>query len=376
MLTHPPSADTLRLFLCGDVMTGRGIDQVLPHSCDPTLHEPWITDARHYRQMAEEANGPIPAPVDYAYVWGDTLAWLQRFGPDRRIINLETAVTCNHQWWRGKGVHYRMHPENTELLKAAEIDACALANNHVLDWGNKGLTDTLDALHRAGVPTAGAGESLTAAQAPVLLPATGKGRVILLAMGSGSSGVPAEWAAGLDQSGIWRIDEGTDRAVAAVAEQVEGIKGPSDVVVASIHWGGNWGYAVPVEQRRFARSLIDDAGVDLIHGHSSHHPKGMEVYRDRLVLYGCGDFLNDYEGIPGEEDYRPELTLMYFPELARDSGRLTGLGMRPVRIRRFRATDANAEEARWLLDRLNREGETLGTRFTLDDDRTIRLTLS
>ncbi|HKL76878.1 MAG TPA: CapA family protein, partial [Gammaproteobacteria bacterium] len=236
-----------------------------------------------------------------------------------------------------------------------------------------GLDDTLAALEGAGVASVGAGETLPAAQAPVVFDHGPQGRLICFAMGSGSSGIPAEWAAEIDRAGVWRMDEAAERAVAAVAEQVAAIKQDGDVVMASVHWGGNWGYAIPEAQRRFAHGLIDHAGVDLIHGHSSHHPKGLEVYRDRLVLYGCGDFLNDYEGIGGEAAYRPELTLMYFPELAAGSGRLTGLALRPMRVRRFRLQDADEGEARWLLERMNREGEGLGTAFTRAPDGTFHL---
>jgi poly-gamma-glutamate synthesis protein (capsule biosynthesis protein) len=368
-----PDPDTIRLFLCGDVMLGRGIDQVLPHSCDPTLHEPWVTDARHYRGLAEDVAGPIPAPVGFDYVWGDALARLHAYRPDRRLINLETAISCSERWWRGKGVHYRMHPRNTPVLTAAGIDCCALANNHVLDWGYPGLVETLGALQGIGVASAGAGENLADAQAPAVLPAGAKGRVVVFAMGSGSSGIPADWAAEMERAGVWRIAEAADRAVDAVAEQVAAIKGPRDVVVASVHMGANWGYAVPAEQRRFARGLIERAGVDLVHGHSSHHPKGMEVHRGRLILYGCGDFLNDYEGIGGEAAYRPELTPMVFADVDAASGELSGLALRPMRIRGLRVNDADGEEARWLLATLNREGEALGTAFALDSDGAIRL---
>ena len=75
-------------------------------------------------------------------------------------------------------------------------------------------------------------------------------------------------------------------------------------MVASVHWGSNWGYDIPREQTVFAHRLIDEAGVDIIHGHSSHHVRAIEVYKDRLILYGCGDFLNDYEGISGYEEFR------------------------------------------------------------------------
>ena len=84
---------SLRLFLCGDVMTGRGIDQVLPHPVDPVLYESCIGDAREYVDLAERANGPIPRPVRFDYIWGDALDELQRVGVDLKIVNLETTIT-------------------------------------------------------------------------------------------------------------------------------------------------------------------------------------------------------------------------------------------------------------------------------------------
>jgi poly-gamma-glutamate synthesis protein (capsule biosynthesis protein) len=123
------------VFLSGDVMTGRGIDQVLPHPGNPVLHEPSARDARDYVQLAELRNGPIPQPVDYSYVWGDSLEELQRSEADVRIINLETSITCSEDCWLDKEIHYRMHPRNVGCLTAAGINCCSLANNHVLDWG-------------------------------------------------------------------------------------------------------------------------------------------------------------------------------------------------------------------------------------------------
>ena len=106
-LTQIPQADSIRLFLCGDVMTGRGIDQVLPHPNDPRLHEPYIGEARSYVELAERVNGAIPWPVEFDYIWGDALAELDRAGVDLRIINLETSVTSSEDYWRDKEIHYR-----------------------------------------------------------------------------------------------------------------------------------------------------------------------------------------------------------------------------------------------------------------------------
>ena len=99
-----------------------------------------------------------------------------------------------------------------------------------------------------------------------------------------------------------------------------------------MHWGPNWGYEIPDEQRSFAHLLIDRADVSIIHGHSSHHPKAIEVYRNRLILYGCGDFLNDYEGINGYEEFRDDLVLMYFADVE-PGGTLAALEIVPLQIR-------------------------------------------
>jgi len=145
------------------------------------------------------------------------------------------------------------------------------------------------------------------------------------------------------------------------------------VVVASIHWGGNWGYAVPEAHQAFARGLVDQCGVDVVHGHSSHHPLGIEVYRERPILYGCGDFLNDYEGIAGYEAYRSDLRLMYFLTLDPSSGKLVRLAMRPMQMRRFRLNRASAEDTRWLQERLDREGRRFGSRVEAEADGALAL---
>jgi len=176
------------LFLCGDVMTGRGIDQILPHPCDPRLHEPYARSARDYVALAERAHGAIPEPVAFEYVWGDALAELDRVRPDARIVNLETAVTTSEAFWPDKGIHYRMHPRHVPCLTTAGIDCCVLANNHVLDWGYPGLHETLAALVGAGLAVAGAGRDLEEAQAPAVLPTSGSGSVLVFASGCESSG--------------------------------------------------------------------------------------------------------------------------------------------------------------------------------------------
>jgi len=354
------------LFLCGDVMTGRGIDHVLAHASDPRLAEPYVKDAAEYVALAEAANGPIPRPMRDADVWGDALAELAHVSPRATIANLETSITSSAAFWPGKGIHYRMHPANVGCLTAARLDVVTLANNHVLDFGVAGLLETLDVLAGAGIRTAGAGRSIGAAQAPAIVPMPGS-RLLVFAFADASSGVFRQWAATADGPGVDLLPDLSTTTADAILAGIARARHTRDVVVVSMHWGGNWGYDVPAAHRRFAHRLIE-GGVDLVHGHSSHHPRPIETFRDRLILYGCGDFINDYEGIPGYDEYRDDLTLMYFPSLETGTGRLLSLRMVPMQLRHFRPMQASSRDARWLCDRLNAASAALGTTIEIASD--------
>jgi poly-gamma-glutamate synthesis protein (capsule biosynthesis protein) len=359
---------TVTLFVCGDVMTGRGIDQILSSPGNPALHEPSVTDANDYVRFAEEAYGPIPRRAPGRYVWGVAIEEWRRVSPDFRLINLETAVTRSDEYDRSKCIHYRMHPGNVECLTAAGIDCCTLANNHVLDWGVAGLRQTLETLSRAGISVVGAGRDRAAATQPCVRTSTAGHRVLFFGCGCASAGVPPEWNATERRPGVWQIDETSPSAVDEIAAAVSAVKRPGDVAVLSIHWGGNWGYRIPSQQRDLAHGVIDRAGVDVVHGHSSHHVKGIEVYRGCPILYGCGDFLTDYEGIPGFEDYRDDLGLMYFLTLDLQTGALARLEMTPTCLRHFRLERPSADDGAWLAARLDRECRRLGTTVSAHAD--------
>ncbi|MEU1005372.1 CapA family protein [Streptomyces tibetensis] len=338
------------LFLCGDVMLGRGVDQVLAHPGDPALREAYVDDARSYVRLAESAHGPVPVPVAASWPWGAALRVLEEAAPDARIVNLETSVTRAGTFAPGKEIHYRMHPANLPALAVVRPDVTVLANNHVLDFGRRGLLETLDSLARAGLRTAGAGRDADEAYAPAVVPLAGGRRLRVFALGAYSSGIPSGWAATADRPGVAYLPE-LSRAVAQAV--VRRLSRSGDLTVVSVHWGSNWGYRVPREQVRFAHALID-GGADVVHGHSSHHPRPLEVYRGRLILYGCGDFVDDYEGISGHEQYRDDLRLAFLVSVEADSGRLAGLRMVPLRVRRMRLEPASGEDRAWLRATLDR----------------------
>ncbi|GAB4818061.1 hypothetical protein N2152v2_005107 [Parachlorella kessleri] len=456
------SPGTARILMTGDVMLGRGIDQVLPFHSHPRIYESCVQDARGYVKLAATANGPLPEPRGFDYPWGIAVQDMEQHQPNVKLINLETAVTTYDRPWPHKPINYRMHPGNVETLRSAGIQVCSLANNHVLDWCEPGLLETLDALEQAGVQYAGAGRNAEQAQRPAIvhLPAvmaptaagaptaasaaasqeagtpgpdftvsgaaaagqnqlhhrmdagspelggaggsmssawsgspspkgragerqggedspvpTGGdhegglgGRVLIWAVGHASSGVPDEWAATAGRPGVFVTDL-SERDVKHLGELVRAEKRlGQDVAVVSVHWGSNWGYDVPKEQQHFARALINTAGVDVVHGHSSHHAKGFEIYHGKLIMYGAGDLISDYEGITNTavevcyppEWYRDDVGVLWYADVSMRDGTLSQLTMTPTRLRHMRLEQPEPQDLQYIYKTLDRESRKLG----------------
>lgn len=358
---------TVRLLFLGDVMTGRGIDQILPHPCDPRLYEEGARSALDYVRLAERANGPIPRPASLDYPWGDAAQSWRAAAPDLIVANVETAVTYSGRHVP-KGINYRMSPRNVGCLSAGAIGACSLANNHVLDWGQAGLAETLAVLEAEGIGVAGAGRDLAAASAPKIIEVAGGARVLLVGCAVADAGVPSSWAAGPARPGVNLVDL-SDETVSAIARGFDTVRRAGDLAVVSIHWGPNWGYDIPAAQRSFARALTDRAGVCVVHGHSSHHAKGIETHDGRLILYGCGDFLNDYEGITGAEAYRGDLVAAYLADIDGADGRVSDLEILPFQLRRFSLHRPAGQDIDWFAQRLGRECARFGGRIERDGRR-------
>ncbi len=156
------------------------------------------------------------------------------------------------------------------------------------------MLETLATLKASRISIAGAGENLTEAASPAVLRAAKGGGVVIYGLASTTSGVPRDWAATAVQPGVNLLPDLSVGTAASLAEAAQVVREPGDLLIASVHWGGNWGYDIAHAQRAFAHGLVD-GGFNIVHGHSSHHAKGVEMYRQSLILYGCGDFINDYE---------------------------------------------------------------------------------
>jgi len=362
------SGELTRIALGGDVMIGRGVDQIMSHPGDPTLYETWARSALRYVELADESSGRLPRGVDPAYVWGDSPARLERLGAGVRIINLETAVTHRGKPWPHKGIHYRVHPHNADCLVAGGISGVTLANNHILDWAEPGLEDTLDTLDEIGMARTGAGRDAEEAWQPATITTRRHTRrVIVLGVTTPSSGVDPGWAAEPGGPGVALLEKLSESEVERIGLALQGTRQAGDATVVSIHWGPNWGYRIPEAHRRFARDLIDQARVDVVHGHSSHHPMGFEVYQDRLILYGCGDLLTDYEGIGGHEEFRSELGAWYDVGVG-PGGVVEDLRIIPTKVHRFQLTTPAPEEIVWMNQRFREQSTPLGIDVMPGDD--------
>ncbi len=360
--------NVVTVLLGGDVMLGRGVDQILPHPGESELREPHLRDARGYVRLAEHTNGPIPRPVDWQWPWGEVLALLDDAAPDVRLINLETTITAGGEFAEGKTVCYRMHPDNTPALTALRPDVCALANNHILDFGYQGLTDTVAALTAAGIQGVGAGVDLPTARRHAVVSAHGEHRVLVGSVAMKSAGVPESWAARYDRPGVWLVRDPSLRDVAdEVAAEVLAHKCDGDVAIVSVHWGSNWGYAIAQSEIAFAHRLID-AGIDVVHGHSSHHPRPIEIYRGRPILYGCGDVIDDYEGIGGHDPFCGDLRLLYLTDSDPVGGEVISLRMVPLRVRQMRLERASQTDAEWLRKTVEHTSRRFGIRVAARSD--------
>lgn len=243
----PPPASEITLAFAGDV---HFIDETLPHLADP-----------------ETAFGP----------YADLLR-----SADFAMINLETAVTERGE--KGpKRFHFRAPPAAYAAVKAAGVDLVSIANNHTLDYGEIGLTDTLDFAKSAGMPVVGAGRNATEAYEPYIADVKGI-RVAVVAL-SQVWELAAQWKATATKPGIAMA---FDRTLSVNA--VKKARAMADIVVVYLHWGTEDVNCANNDQKSIAKALAQ-AGAHILVGTHSHVPHGDGYLEKTYVHYGLGNFL-------------------------------------------------------------------------------------
>lgn len=388
------------LTFVGDVMLGRLIDQLFPtHNANPVEQRIASTFIDKFPSILGKGKYTPSSP------WGTTLPLLQ--ASDLTLINLETSATTTNDPWPDKTFNYRMHPANLgPILHAASVDYASLANNHTLDFGTEGLVETVWTVRDAGIAFGGAGERGDEASKPAVLwlprqqqkPDEHQYPVHVYS----AADHPREWGVVptfhlIDYSPATRrrlrtllvsggasthpqVEEGVESDVFHHREHHHHhhqLQGPSDsstplpaLKIFSVHWGPNYAWHPADKIRSLAHFLIDECDVDIVHGHSSHHVQGVERYHGKLIIYGCGDFVDDYAL---HADYRNDLSAVWrvIVKEREDGGGgggdrslvLDRLEIFPTRIERFRASllDRKDEDHVWLRRRIEVLSGELGT---------------
>jgi poly-gamma-glutamate synthesis protein (capsule biosynthesis protein) len=293
-------------------------------------------------------------------VWGDVLDRLRAC--DGLLVNLECCLSTRGEPWTRTHhpYHFRAGPDwAVPALREAGVDYASLANNHLKDYGDPALLDTLDALDEAGVAHAGAGRDLDEARDPAVFDVGG----LTVAAVSFTDNTP-EFAADPDSPGVAHVEIDADdpEVQAAVRDSLDRSRAADpDLLVASLHWGPNMTTEPPDAHAPFADWLLSE-GVDVIHGHSAHVFHGVEARDDGVVLYDCGDFVDDYAVDPAKRNDR---SFLFRLEVGAD-GNLRELRLLPTEIRECAVHEASGDAADWSRDRMRRKSERYGTRFERD----------
>lgn len=185
--------------------------------------------------------------------------------------------------------------------------------------------------------------------------------MLVFSLGTISSGIPHSWEADFNRPGVKILHELNLEHAHSFGKWVNLFRKPDDIVILSIHWGANWVYKIPQLHIQFAHTLVDNGYVDIIHGHSSHHVLAMEVYKEKPVLYGCGDFINDYEGIDTQQIFRDDISMMFFITMNAKSKKLTDVTLVPLIKHQFSLKKLSEEDFWYLESNINQIGKQFFT---------------
>ena len=321
MAKKQESAKTITIGFCGDVMLGRLVNEIMENK-------------------------------DPQYPWGNTLPLLEQL--DLRIINLETTLTT-HTEKNPKVFNFRALPKRVAILKAAQIDLVNLANNHILDFKEPGLLETIETLNNAGIYHVGAGVNDIESSKPVIITKNGI-RIGII----GYTDNEPTWKAKSNRSGTNYIEIRNQNDLEKVKMHIASLRSNIDILIITIHWGPNMKQKPSAQFIEWAHAVID-AGADIIHGHSAHIFQGIELYNNKIILYDTGDFIDDYAVDPllrNDQSFLFTVTI--------DSNGSQSIKLYPVLIDTMQINQAMGENKKEIIEKMKRLSFELGTQ--LDDN--------
>jgi poly-gamma-glutamate capsule biosynthesis protein CapA/YwtB (metallophosphatase superfamily) len=383
----------MQILFTGDVMLGRLVNDVL-------------------------------AKNEFSYVWGDTIDIIKK--ADFSLINLECSISSRGKEWNKtfKVFHFRAKPEAINVLISAAIDYASLANNHVLDYDDEALEDTINLLNTKNIAHSGAGKNLREAMEPAIVKKNFNSNnikftynyeknnstinTITIGVISLTDNEP-QWEAKDNSAGVNYIPIILDpeKYYCRLKDCIEKVKKQSDLVIVSSHIGPHFREKPSEKYVNFAHTVIE-FGADVYWGHSNHIPQGIEIYRHynnknnkndnnnnnnndndnnrKIIMYDCGDFIDDYAI---DSNYRNDLSFIFILHLNVDTKnyqfnndnktattkntkniilRNSIIELIPIKINNFRVNtiSMNDSDADLIIERMYKRCTDLGTKCSID----------
>lgn len=290
----------------------------------------------------------------YAHPWGNILPLLKK--NDFNIINLETTITKSEKRVF-KVFNFKLDPNNIQTLFEANISLVNLANNHILDFNEEGLIETLQVLDNKKIKHVGAGQDITQARRLEILEKNGIKIGVI-----GYTDNEPDWAATSEKAGINYVRVGQ---LEKIEHDIKSIRTQVDVLIISIHWGPNKVEHPETALVDFAHKIID-CGADLIHGHSAHIFQGIEIYNGKAIIYGAGDFIDDYMIYPTQHN---DHSFLFKAKITKDG--IQQLELIPVYISEMQVNLAKNELAQKILNHMKKLSAEFGTKLEIKDDHGI-----
>lgn len=244
---------------------------------------------------------------------------------------------------------FRADRKNATELRSAGFDILNLANNHTMDYGREGMSDTIEALGKAGIITVGAGKDRDSAHKPVYINHSGITIGFL-----GFSCFPTE--------GYFYFEDRPDVSQVVLenlSKEVRDAKSNCDFLIVSFHWGREFDY-YPVESQKIAAHIALDSGADVIAGHHPHVLQGIEMYKGKPVFYSLGNFVFDrQEPIGTDETILLKLNLK--------GKRLSKVEVVPLKIVDCQPVRPDADNGKTILERLKIYSEGMNTNIIIHE---------
>lgn len=283
---------------------------------------------------------------NYKYPWGDVLPLLKN--NDLNIVNLETTLTTSKSKVE-KVFNFKADPDRVKVLEEGNIGIVNLANNHILDFDIEGMAETIEVLDHAGIEHTGAGNNIFEATRPVMVNVKGLKIGIL-----GYTDNEPDWSA-KNGPGTNYIKVGN---ITKVKREVASIRNKVDILIVSIHWGPNMREKPSPDYVKFAHQIID-LGVDIIHGHSAHIFQGVEIYKNGLIMYDTGEFVDDYAVDPR---LRNDRSFIFICKVNKNG--VIELELIPTFISNMQVNLANEENRNWCMERMRALSSKFDTEVT------------